>query len=211
MTQCVHSMLNCKFNQRMKELDSEFIRIRKNHPGKMRERAARSALGPSVIRVFTAGTKSAVAPYLQDLEVDDLPRLKTCHQFVFWYEDALSGLALIIESVNPRNEGIRPGVKWGHSAKILSLYLRGLVYHSRYFSDFVAETIGPWLFVPVDRIVLAHLKELGVGLPFERIKDIATREDFYSIQRQFEQSCQRLKVPRVWFDDNWLRRASGVA
>lgn len=190
----------------MSDLDLEFTRIRKSHREAMRVRAARSALGASVIRVFAPGTRRGVLPYLAGLDVDGLSRLKTCSQFERWYETALSGLARIVDRLNRGNVRIRPGVKWGHSAKILSLYLRGVVYHSRYFPDPVAKRIGPWLFVPVDRIVLARLKTLGVDLPFRRIKDVATREDFYSIQRRFDKSCQRLTVPRVWFDDNWAAR-----
>jgi hypothetical protein len=190
----------------MNDLDLEFIRLRKNHRRAIRERAARSALGPSVIRVFAPGTRRAVLPYLAGLDVDGLSRLKTCDQFERWYEKNLASLARIVGRLNRRNARIRPGVKWGHSAKVLSLYLRGLVYHSRYFSDPVADRIGPWLFVPVDRIVLDRLRDLGINLPFRRIRDIATRQDFYLIQRRFDKSCQRVAIPRVWFDDNWAVR-----
>jgi hypothetical protein len=190
----------------MSVLDRELARIKSRHREAIRARWARSVLGASVIRVFSPGTKDAVLPYLTALDVDSLPRLKTRKQFEKWYERNLSDLARIVAKHNRGNSRIRPGLKWGHSAKILSLYLRDIVEHSRYFSDSVARRICPWLFVPVDSKVLGRLGSLKADVPFDRIREIATRKDFYSIQRRFEKSCERVSVPRVWFDDNWAVR-----
>jgi hypothetical protein len=108
------------------------------------------------------------------------------------------------QSQKPR---IRPGLKWGHAAKILSIYLRGLVLHSRYFPDRVVHRVKPWLFVPVDSYTIKNLKRCKIQPPFNYIKDISTRKDFYFTQNVLARHCRR-GTARIVFDDGWADRTN---
>jgi hypothetical protein len=183
--------------------------LRRHHRAHEAQRhwCARNATGPSVIRVFAKGTKTALMDALLRLPVHEIERLDGRAEFERWYEHQLRQVAGSIRKSNPDNQRIRPGIKWGHAAKILSIYLRGLVLHSRYFPDRVVRRVRPWLFVPVDSYTIKNLRSCRVVPPFDRIKDIATREHFYFVQDLLAKRCGR-GVARIVFDDSWADRSN---
>jgi hypothetical protein len=79
------------------------------------------------------------------------------------------------------------------------------VNYSRYFTDADAARISPWLYSPIDRVVIDRLRKLHGPLPFrlQQIKDIDESEKFYLVQDLLGQAAAKVGVPRVWFDDNW--------
>jgi hypothetical protein len=77
------------------------------------------------------------------------------------------------------------------------------VNYSRYFTDADAARISPWLYSPIDRVVIDRLRKLHGLLPFRQIKGINTPEKFYLVQDLLGQAAAKVGVPRVWFDDNW--------
>lgn len=158
------------------------------------------------MRVFAKGTKPGLFKTLQALPVDELPKVVKQGGFNKWYEEQLEKIASEIGVLNSDNLRILPGLKWGHAAKVLSLFLRDLVEYSRYFSDHDAKAIARALHVPIDSIVIARLKTLRVKAPCRQIKDIDTRESFYKFQNIIEAAAKAVDVPRTWFDDNWADR-----
>lgn len=187
-------------------LTEEFERLQDCHPAATRLRIAGSALGASVIRIFKPGTKPGLLAVLSRLPVDDLPGLRTPEEFSRWYRKQLSRVAREIRKRNAANSRILPGLKWGHAAKVLSLYLRGIVFHTRYFRDADVARIGPCLPVPIDGILIRRLEELGVTLPYRKIREIDTYAKFNVAQKILMASAKRVRVPAVWFDDNWAQR-----
>ena len=188
------------------DLEDEFERIAAGHRAAHRARAARVVLGPSVVRVFAAGTKPGLQARLEQIPVDDLLTIVDADGFRTWYEEQLQSVATEIRKRNAKRARILPGIKWGHSAKVLSLFLRDLVEQCRYFTDAESRAIVPWLHVPVDSLVMKRLRRCGVALPVRQIKEIATAKQFYAIQDCLEAAAQRAGIPRVWFDDNWAKR-----
>jgi len=186
-------------------LDAEFRRLREGHPAATRARVAALVLGPSVIRVFRAGTKPHLRDALERLPIDDLASMKR-GEFPRWYERQLSKIARSVARLNGDNTRVLPGLKWGHSAKVLSLYLRDMVFHTRYFTDAEVERIGPWLPVPVDGIVIQRLTKLGLRLPFKAIREIDSARKSNEVQSILAAAAGRAGVPCVWFDDNWAQR-----
>jgi len=158
-----------------------------------------------VMRVFAPDTKPGLLTTLEDLPVDDLPQVAK-KEFQGWYETQLDEAAAEIRKRNSENERVQPGLKWGHSAKVLSLYLRDLVEHSRYFTDREAKAIAPSLHVPIDGIVIDRLRALEVATPCRKIKEIDSADKFYEFQEVLEAAAKRVGVPRIWFDDNWGAR-----
>jgi hypothetical protein len=77
------------------------------------------------------------------------------------------------------------------------------VNYSRYFTDAEAAVIVPWLYSPIDGVVIRRLGRLNGPLPFRKIKDIDEPEKFYRVQDLLGQAAAKVGVPRVWFDDNW--------
>jgi hypothetical protein len=134
-----------------------------------------------------------------------MPHIAGPRQFEEWFEGQLERLARVISSRNKANSRVNPGLKWGHAAKVLALYLRDVVLHSRFFTDAEVERVAPWLFVPVDSKVMERLSNLGVELPFTQIREIATKADFYVVQKLLADSCAP-GIARVVFDDVWADR-----
>jgi hypothetical protein len=184
-------------------LRAEFERIRETHKSAVRETACRVVPGSSVIRVFLPHSKTPIQEALRSIEVDELPSLDGRDAFRKWFERELDRLAQAIKRSNVDNHRILPGYKWGHAAKILTLYLRGIVLSSRYFTDQEVERITRWLYTPIDSVIIRRLRKLGVRLPFRSIKEIDSADKFYHVQRQLEDAARDAGVPRVWFDDNW--------
>lgn len=187
----------------MTALHEEFRRIKKQHSQALRKTAARVVLGPSVMRVYTSGTKDKLLSLLPTLDIDRIIYYKNQKQFSAWFDQSVSRVAKVISLCNPRNTRIRPGIKWGHATKIMALYVRELVLNSRYFSDSEAEKISPFLHVPIDGVVIGRLRKLGLDPPFRKIKEIDMREKFYLVQENLASAALAQGVPRIWFDDNW--------
>jgi hypothetical protein len=184
-------------------LDDEFLRIKGQHQEALKKTIARVVLGPSVMRVYAKGTRDALLSLLPEIDVDAIIQLKSQEQFSEWFDRHVERTARIIDQHNPRNTRIRPGLKWGHATKIMALYVRDLVLSSRYFSDTDAAKVSAFLHVPIDSVVIARLRKLGVRQPFTKIKEIDTREKFYAAQEVLAAAALNHKIPRVWFDDNW--------
>ena len=184
-------------------LIAEFERIKRNHRNALKSREARIVLGPSILRVFEKGTKQTLQPVMEKFDVDSLPTLQSEAAYRIWFEKHLDDLAEAILVKNRENLRINPGYQWGHGTKILSIYMRHLVLGSRYFTEAKAEHITPWLYCPIDGVVIDRLRDLGYKLPFERIKDINTPKEFYDVQDMLGQAAEKAGVPRVWFDDVW--------
>jgi hypothetical protein len=195
-------------NQESSALENEFRILKREHREAMKARAALIVLGSSVIRVFKAETKTGLCLVLVSLPVDELAQLKP-EEFVSWYNRQLNRVAREVRRLNHVNARIQPGLKWGHSAKVLSLYLRDLVLHTQYFSRTQAKRISPWLYAPIDGIVIRKLKGLHVKISFRSIREIDSKSKFTKVQKTLGTAAELVGIPRVWFDDNWARRDGG--
>jgi hypothetical protein len=142
---------------------------------------------------------------LVQLPVEEIPKLRRQNDFERWYVHQLHKVGRVLQRRNRKNLRVQPGLVWGHGAKVLAIYIRSLVLHSRYFSDPVVSRVTPWLFIPVDGNVIKKLKSCGIKPPFSKIKEIATKADFYFVQNLLSERCSP-GVPRVVFDDSWADR-----
>jgi hypothetical protein len=185
------------------DLADEFCRIKRDHREAIKKTAARVVLGPSVMRVFAEGTRDKLLPQLPKIDIDTLLSIKTQAEFDDWFDGHLEQISRIVDGCNHGNQRIRPGFKWGHSSKILALFVRDLVLGSHYFPDAEAERISFLLHVPIDGVIIGRLRGQGVGLKFRKIKDIDTRKKFYGVQHILSEAATLHGIPRVWFDDNW--------
>ncbi len=186
------------------KLVDEFARIGSVHTEAVVRTVARGALPPSVSRVFAAGTKDAVVELLPSLPIEALRGLASQDDFRAWFVEALQLVAAEILRLNPPQirRGIHPGYDWGHGTKVLSLFVRDLVLHSRHFSRGDVETLQWWLYCPVDGIVITRLRRLGADPGVRLIREIS-EDTFWSIQDQLSIAAAEAGVPRVWFDDIW--------
>jgi len=185
------------------KLKREFERIKLEHHKALKAIAARVILGSSVIRVFERGAKKKMMTVLARIRIDELYKVRNQQQFKLWVEKELKKVAMAVRETNRANCRIYPGYKWGHSTKILTLYIREMVLKSRYFNDNQVKRISSWLYVPIDSIAIKRLRQLGVNLPFNNIKEISTPEMFYGTQDILAKAAGEANMPRIWFDDNW--------
>jgi len=111
------------------KLEEEFRRIQEHHREALVLAVARMSLPGSITRVFRKGTKVTLLGTLVRLPVDEMTSLTDGDAFERWYETQLDTVAAAILSDNPNTDGsrIHPGYKWGHAAKILSVFLHNLV------------------------------------------------------------------------------------
>jgi hypothetical protein len=186
-------------------LTTEYARVRDVHSRSLVRFTVRSALPASVIRGMAPGTKAALTARLEHIPVDELLSIEAEPAYRGWFEAQLDPLGRIIRRLSPPNVKPRlyPGYKWGHAAKVLSLFVRDLVLRSRYFRDEDADRIAPMLCCPIDGVVLKRLKQIGVGVGVERIYQVDSKRLYWSIQDQLEAAARSVSVPRVWFDDVW--------
>jgi hypothetical protein len=186
------------------KLVEKFKELSQRRKRAIQERQARLTLGPSVIRVFADKTSDMVRPLLERIELDDLTKLDGQAGYKQWFERNLHSIAKKVLVLNNKGDrpGIHPGYRWGHSSKILNSFMQGIVRQSRYFSDIKAKRIEPWLYVPLDSVVMSELRACGVSTP-KRIKEIRTATMFYDLQDKMEKAAKRVGAPRILFDDVW--------
>lgn len=189
------------------KLNDEFERIKANHSDAMRARAASAATGSSVIRTFVAGTKPGLKRALLGLPVAGLPGAVRAGRFDAWHEEQAKRVAEELRVRNADHPRVNPGIQWGHATKVLNIYLRELVDAPGHYPARVAEEIRPHLHVPIDRVVINRLVELGVWVPSRSIKGIANREMYRTFQQTIKEAADTVGVPPVWFDDNWAERS----
>ena len=156
-----------------------------------------------MIRVFAKGTKQPLMEALVALDVEALPGLGDQAEFRRWFVHALGRVARRLKRTNHDNTRIMPGYKWGHATKVLALYVREVVLNSRYFTDDDVTRIEPWLYVPIDGVVMDHCRDVGVDPRVRRIKEIDSSAKFFRVQELLSGPAERAGVPRVWFDDAW--------
>jgi len=182
----------------------EFARIRDGHREAIVRTVARMAVPGSVGRVFQSDTSAALVDLLPQLPVARLATITDQTGYRAWFEAALDPVGSTILRLNPprTRSSVHPGYKWGHGTKVLSLFIRDLVLYSRYFTDEEARRIEPWLYCPVDQIVMKGLRRAGVDPGVDRIRKIDEMA-FWRIQDHLTQAAATSGVPRVWFDDVW--------
>jgi len=188
-----------------KLLAEEFRRIKRKHRETILKRVAKSCVGSSTLRVFKRSNR--IKESLQNIDADELLKIRSDDKFEKWFENKLNKLTKAIPKTTSRDKKITDGArKWGYGAKILNLFLRDIVFHHRYFAEKDANRIQYFLYVPLDKIVIGRLRKLGEPLSYKkikRIKDINSREKFYDVQNRLKQAADKVRVPRIWFDDNF--------
>ena len=158
-------------------LIAEYKRIQRAHKRALVRTVARSNLGGAVIRVYDKGTKEPLLAALTGVRFDLLRNVRSQTEFRKWFNRELNRIAGVIRRKNPRNKRIRPGLKWGHAAKVLCLLLRGIVQRSDYFDRRVAKRLMPYLYQPMDSKVIGRLaRELKI-LPAVQVAETDRRRE----------------------------------
>ena len=187
----------------MSSLVEEYRRIARQHAEADRHFFARAVLGSSVIRVFQSDSKPVIKRALLNLDIRELGTARSHKTYRVLFEKQLEYLASAIRRSNRQNGRVKPGLKWGHATKVLCLYHRDLVVHSRYFAKKTADRLSGYLFAPIDNIVIDRLVSLGYDPGVLNIKSIDTKRKFYKIQTDLGVAANKVNAPRIWFDDNW--------
>jgi len=185
-------------------LAEEVERIGRLHEKAVVRTVARGAVPSSVGRVFRPGTKDALVESLPTLRIRELVELRDASAYRAWFVRALDLVADTALKLNPKrlNDRIHPGYKWGHSSKVLSLFVRDLLLFSRFLPAEEAGRLEPWLYCPVDGIVIDRMRRLGFDPGVRFIREI-DEENFWTIQARLGDGAASTGIARVWFDDIW--------
>lgn len=138
---------------------TEYQRLKINHEKAVQLRVARATLGSSVIRVFALDTRPDLIKAFDRIPVRELRAITGDDAFRVWFELHLDAVARVIARRNAGNARIQPGAKWGHSTKVLTIFLREMVSHTRLFRDDEVPRIERLLYVPLD----SHRRSCGLA------------------------------------------------
>ena len=186
-----------------KDLESEFREIGKKHKDALKRREAKVCVGPSTMRVFKPNVKDEIEKVLYKIDIGQLGDISK-NDFHNWFEKNLKKVAKKIPHETSKKKKISNGSrKWGYAAKILNLYLRGVVLNSHYFTHKQVEEIQKLLYVPIDSKIIDAVKK-HINLDFNKIKEVNTSRKFYKVQDALGKAALKVGVPRVWFDDKWV-------
>ncbi|WP_416761910.1 hypothetical protein ACNI65_06530 [Roseateles sp. So40a] len=188
------------------QLAKEFARLKRDHTKALQSNAARVILGSSVVRVFAKGSKADMLSLLSTISLASLRSVESEADFKQWFVEHTATLERCLAEKNANNERVHPGLRWGHCTKVLALFARQIVNSPGLFDQAALSKIEPWLYVPVDSIVMNRLRQCGVRPSFSRIKEISTAEEFFEVQNLLGEVASGAGVPRIWFDDNWGHR-----
>ena len=191
----------------MDEFIREYRRIKMHHWEAELCFFARINLPGSIMRVFNRGTKQKLFDVLIKIDIKKLRAIRSQELFKAYFESNLNKFARVISKTNSGNSSVYPGYKWGHGTKILCLFLRDTVLHSRHFSKSEADRLSNYLYAPIDGVVMKKLRKLGYKAPFKAIKEIDSKKKFYDVHDTLDQASSQVGVPRIWFDDNWAERS----
>ncbi len=185
-----------------KDLENEFRKIGKKHKEMLKKREATVCVGASTIRVFKPNVKNEIKKVLYKIDIDRLKAISK-NDFRNWFEKNLKKVAKKIPHETSKRKKISDGGReWGYAAKILNLYLRGIVLGSHYFTYKQVEKIEKLLYVPIDSKIIGAVKE-RININFNKIKDV-NRNKFYKAQDALDEAALKAGVPRIWFDDKWV-------
>ncbi len=132
-------------SQVLEKLEKEYGRIDEHHWDAERHFFARVVLPSSVMRVFYPDTREHVLKVLSRTNVEALRSIRSQEKYRTYFKKQLDRVARVISKTNRGNSRLCPGHKWGHGTKILCLFLRDMVLHSRYLPERTAERVSRYL------------------------------------------------------------------
>ena len=65
------------------------------------------------------------------------------------------------------------------------------------------KRLKPFLYVPIDNVVLRNVRSCGVRVRPRAINQIATEQEWRDLQKVLTDAAKMAGVPRVLFDDVW--------
>lgn len=158
-------MIASKRKDKVNLLEREFLKYSpKSEAQKLSiSRVAKVTLGSSVIRTFKSGTKEHLESALKKIDLDSLKLVKSKEQYDAWHLVQLNAVSKALSKTEGNGVKLGKGIKWGHAAKVLNIFIALLVFYSPVFEGY--KNIGiikNYLHAPFDSKVFKKLKELGV-------------------------------------------------
>lgn len=172
-----------------------------NYRLRTKTRIAKIILGSSVIRVFRAGTKLRLLSYLITFDVDSVANVLSQEDFNQWHMHNVNNVFQVITEDGNYENIPEEGLRWGHSTKILNLFLGHLIFYSNYFQDFLnVEEAKKFLHVPLDSKAFEVLRDNDVEDVPTRIKWL-TSESYYRLQNEIRNAAAEYDLPPIYFDE----------
>lgn len=189
------------------QLIKKYEKIKIKHDEIVLQKIASVTLGPSVIRVFKKGTKKDITKVLQRISFDDMKRAcKSKNGFKRWFIKKSQKVDGILRT----RRHMKGSKRWAHATKITSLYLRALLCQGgKKFTKNEYNRVEKMLYMPLDSIILAKMKELckgyncGIEIP-NSMSGLKTEQQFFDIQEYLRSHADEVAVPAIWFDDIWV-------
>ena len=93
--------------------------------------------------------------------------------------------------------------RWAHIAKTLNIRVYEMLTNRELTAESDWQRLRPWLHVPIDRIVLRHLKRINKRFTMRTVLKGMTKADCRRIQRAIQEKAAKREVPPIWFEAAW--------
>lgn len=179
-----------------------FLKDSNNYKKAVKTRAIKIVLGSSVIRVFKKGSKKQLTVCLLDINVDDLGKIKSQEMYDKWHLVQINKIFSCLKKENANLVKLtEEGLKWGHSTKILNLFIGHLAMMSPYYSNArECYKVQFFLHVPLDSKVFEALRICKIEDVPKNIKSISAKS-YKIIQITLRKAALEHKIPALYFDE----------
>lgn len=167
-----------------------------------KQRVGKIILGSSVIRVFVKGTRDALLSCLDKIPAENVIYLQTQKEYDQWHYRQVKKVYTCLRQQrgNVSRIGNNAGLEYGHSTKIVNLFMGHLVFYSPYFKKKDIKTISSFLHVPLDKKVFDALRACNMQAVPRSIKKV-DKKTYYKIQGEIRESAKNYNLPPLYFDE----------
>jgi hypothetical protein len=171
------------------------------YKGWVKIRIAKIILGSSVIRVFVKGSKTTLLTCLSTMDLKPLQKIQTQKEFDNWHLRQVDIIYRLLKNKKNVKRLSTDGLKWGHSSKVINLFIGHLVFYSSYFNASKRlEKLKFFLHVPLDKKVFDALRLCNIPHVPSSIK-LLTKKIYYELQHVIYEEAHKNKLPALYFDE----------
>jgi hypothetical protein len=158
----------------------------------------------AMARLFRDGTHQELQEaLLQFIKPSRLSSIRTCAEYDSWLIETIKSNRWKRFSRN----GLRSD-RWSYFAKLVNIVVYEIISNREVFPDVGWQRLKPYLHIPIDSIVIAHLCVQEPEFPrLTRLKGM-TKETYLTIQYAARALAKKRGVWPIWFEAAWSARSS---
>jgi hypothetical protein len=154
---------------------------------------------PAIARLFRKGVHDTLEHLLLGkVQPEMLARLQTRADYEKWVEDTVEDPCWAVVSRWPCES-----IRWAHIAKVLNILAYEVLANRELTAEADWQRLQSWLHVPVDRLVMRHLKGIDTRFNMRSVLKGMTKVEYQQIQAAIQKLALEQGVPPIWFEAAW--------